>query len=276
MELFSFVNDELVPAGRASLLIGDLAIQRGYGIFDFFKTLDHRPIYLDDHLDRFFASAAAMRLEVGKTRDQLRAMLEMLIKKNGIADSGIRIELTGGYSPDGYTLARPNLVIQQQPLGTPVTAELQPSIRLITHPHQRQLPGIKTIDYLMAIWLQPVIREKGADEVLYHWNGVVAECPRSNFFIVTAEGVLVTPAREILKGITRMKILEVAGARLRVEERDLRLEELRAAKEAFITSTTKHILPVTQIDGLPVGDGAAGPVARWLNEELWKFCQGRG
>lgn len=273
MEVFSFVNDTLVPADQASLLIGDLAIQRGYGIFDFFKTLDHRPIYLDDHLDRFFVSAAAMRLEVGKTREQLQAMLDSLIEKNGIADSGIRIELTGGYSPDGYTLTRPNLIIQQQPLGTPVTAELQTSIRLISHPHQRQLPGIKTIDYLMAIWLAPVIREKGADDVLYHWNGVVAECPRSNFFIVTAEDVLVTPVREILKGITRMKILEVAGARLRVEERDLRLEELLGAKEAFITSTTKHILPVTQIDGLPVGDGAAGPVARWLSETLYSLVR---
>ena len=110
-ELFSLVNDDLVPAAQASLLVSDLSIQRGYGIFDFFKTFGHIHIFLDDHLNRFFHSAARLRLEPGKTRPQLRGLIDILRNKNKIADSGIRLTLTGGYSPDGYTLERPNLVI---------------------------------------------------------------------------------------------------------------------------------------------------------------------
>jgi branched-chain amino acid aminotransferase len=266
MQLFSFVNDSLAPADEASLAIGDLAIQRGYGIFDFFKTLRGVPVYLDEHLDRFFYSAAQMRLDVGLNREELKHRIALLMERNDLPDSGIRLTLTGGYSPDGYALVQPNLVIQQTPLSAPIPAEPDKSIRLITHPHMRQMPEVKTIDYLMAIWLQPLIREQGADDVLYHRGGVIAECPRSNFFLVTGSGALVTPGRDVLRGITRMKILALT----KTEERDVLLEELRDAKEAFITSTTKHVLPVTAIDGVPVGDGEIGPVARRVSGELYK------
>ncbi|GGB03561.1 aminotransferase class IV [Puia dinghuensis] len=270
MELFAFVNDDLVPAGQASLLVSDLSIQRGYAIFDFFKTLNHKPVFLDAHLERFFHSASRLRLEVGKSQDELGEMIGVLQRKNGIPDSGIRLELTGGYSEDGYTPpTRPNLVITQKLVKLEIAETLTRSLRLMTYEHQRQLPDVKTIDYLMAIWLFPLLREKGVDDVLYYWNGIITECPRSNFFIVTADDAVVTPARHILKGITRMKILEIAKTQFRVEERDVTVEELRTAKEAFVTSTTRNLLPVTQIDGVPIGTGEMGPVARWLNWEMY-------
>src|SRR5258708_5973136 len=128
----------------------------------------------------------------------------------------------------------------------------------------------------MAIWLQPLIRENGADDVLYRQDGVIAECPRSNFFLVTAAGALVTPGRDILRGITRMKILELAKGEFVTEERDVLLEELRDAREAFITSTTKHVLPVVAIDGVPIGNGEIGPVGRWVSGELYKLAAPSG
>ena len=274
MPHFVFVNDSLAPADEASLLIGDLAIQRGYGIFDFFKTMEGAPVYLDEHLDRFFFSAAAMRLDVGVNRAELKQRIGALLERNGIADSGVRLTLTGGYSPDGYSLAQPNLVIHQSLLAAPVSEEPTHGIRLMSYPHVRQLPEVKTIDYLMAIWLQPLLREKGADDVLYHRDGVIAECPRSNFFLLTDRDVLVTPGANVLKGITRMKVLEAVKGRLATEERDVLLAELRGAKEAFITSTTKHALPVTAVDGVRVGDGRIGPVAKWISAELYKRARG--
>jgi len=270
-ELFVLVNDELIPAASAALGVGDLAIQRGYGIFDFFKTLNQRPIFLQDHLDRFFHSAEQLRLPIGKTREQLRALIHTLQQANNIPDSGIRLTLTGGYSPDGYTLAQPNLIITQQPLPTPITADLQKSIRLVSYSHQRQMPETKTIDYLVAIWLQPFIKETCADDVLYHTYGVITECPRSNFFVVTADNTLVTPGRHILKGITRMKVLTLARQQFPVEQRDISLDELKTAKEAFITSTTKHLMPVVQVDTTIIGKGLPGEITRRLNRELYEL-----
>lgn len=264
---FVYINDSLVPASQAALQVSDLAIQRGYGIFDFFKTLGHTPVFLNEHLDRFYNSAAQMRLEPGKDRQQLKAVIEELLQKNDIPDAGLKITLTGGYSPDGYSITRPNMIITQQPLKLPDPAAFQKGLRLISHPHQRQMPQVKSLDYLMAIWLQPLIKEKGADDVLYQYNGLVSECPRSNFFIVTADDTVVTSTQP-LKGIIRMKTLEIAGKQFKVEERELTIDEARNAKEAFITSTTKHILPVVQLDGHPIGNGRPGKVTTELSKLL--------
>jgi len=267
-ELFVFVNEELLPVSQASLLVSDLSIQRGYGIFDFFKTLSGRPVFLEAHLDRFFNSAARMRLEIGKTREELCAMIAALMDRNGLPDSGIRMTLTGGYSVDGFMPARPNLVITQQPLASLPVPELTRSIRLVSYEHRRQLPDVKTIDYLMAVWLQPYLKEHGGEDILYHSDGIITECPRSNFFLVTAGGVLVTPGRNVLRGITRGKVLDLARERFAVEERDIAPGEIRTAKEAFITSTGRHILPVSQVDKVVMG--GPGPVSRWLSEALYR------
>lgn len=268
--MFSFLNDDYFPADTASLRVADLSIQRGYGIFDFFKTIDRRPIFLDDHLDRFFRSAERLRLPIGRTREELKAVITGLQQRNDMADSGIRLTLTGGYPADGYSLATPNLIITQQPLQHHFSPDCPPPLRLITYSHQRQMPDTKTIDYLMAIWLQPLLLERNANDVLYHHDGIVTECPRSNFFIVTADGTLVTPARNMLKGITRMKVLRLAHETMRVEERDIHVDELPAAKEAFITSTGRHIVPVSHIDDCPVGSVAA-PIAADLNSRLYRL-----
>jgi branched-subunit amino acid aminotransferase/4-amino-4-deoxychorismate lyase len=105
---------------------------------------------------------------------------------------------------------------------------------------------------------------------LYHDGRLVSESARSNFFIITAEGVLVTPSDQVLHGVTRKHILALAQqAGIRAEERDLALSELPTAAEAFLTSTIKGVLPVVQIDDIRIGDGRPGPVSRGLRE-LWQ------
>jgi D-alanine transaminase/branched-chain amino acid aminotransferase len=175
--------------------------------------------------------------------------------------------LTGGYSHDGFTMASPNLLITQQAFKAN-TEIASTGIRLVSYSHQRQFPHVKTIDYLMAIWLQNYIAENKADDVLYQQNGIIAECPRANIFIVSADGILLTPTNNILKGVIRKQVLSLAKARYKVEERDITLEELYSAKEVFITSSTKNILPVVQVDGHRIGDGKPGQMTISLLAEL--------
>ena len=248
MNRWAFLNNEFIREDEARLHFSDLAIQRGYGVFDFFKVVNYIPVFLSDHLERFYFSAHHMRLPVPFTSNELKDIIYRLIQKNDIADCGIRITLTGGYSPDGFQSAAPNFILSKHTFQPPGKEQIEKGIKLIIYPHQRQLPHVKTIDYLMAIWLQPIIEAKGADDVLYHQNGIITECPRSNFFLVTKDEKIVTPSENILKGITRKKILETAGNHFKIEERSLTKDEIKTAKEAFITSTTKMILPVSQID----------------------------
>jgi D-alanine transaminase/branched-chain amino acid aminotransferase len=264
---WAFINDDFIADEKAVLSIRDMAIQRGYGIFDFFKVVNSLPLFLEDHLDRFFYSAKQMRLEAGKSREELQTIIIQLIQKNALPNCGIRITLTGGYSDDGYQIAKPNLIISLHLFQSPTPEQFEKGIALVSYEHQRQLPQVKTIDYLMAVWLQPYIKQQQADDVLYHQNGSITECPRCNLFIVTKDEKVITPSENVLKGITRKRILETPH--FQTEERPISLQEVLEAKEVFISSTTKIILPVTAINGTFTGDGKPGLVTRKLYQSLF-------
>lgn len=272
-KLHVLINDLLLPADDAFISINDLSIQRGYGIFDFFKTINGKPVFLDDHLDRFYYSAKQMRLPLKKSRHEIKDLIFNLIAENNIPDSGIRMTLTGGYSNDGFNIADPNLIISQQifALNTDIISK---GIRLITHSYQRRFSDAKTIDYMEAIWLQPLIRERNADDVLYQNNGIITECPRANFFIVNADGHVLTPFKNILQGISRKHILGVSAKLFLTKESNITLNDIKHAKEAFITSTTKNIVPVVQIDGSIIGDGKPGRITQALINDYNRIIYG--
>jgi branched-chain amino acid aminotransferase len=180
--------------------------------------------------------------------------------------------LTGGYSPDSSEMGRPNFFIIHQPLKPRAMEVVENGMKIITHSYVRELPQVKSINYLMGVWLQEKVRIAGASDVLYHFNNEVSEFPRSNFFIVTQDDVLTTPAKNILHGITRMKTLELAREYFTAEERMVTLNDVRECKEAFMTSTTKQIIPIVQVDGVPIGDGKPGNITRALDEKLQKLC----
>ena len=243
-----FLNNGFTKQEDAKLHFRDLSIQRGYGVFDFFKVVNSVPVFLDEHLSRFYFSAGQMRLKVDFTKEELKNIILELLKINKAATTGVRITLTGGDSADGYQISNPNLIIALHSFSSPASGQFQKGINLVTYPHQRQLPHVKSIDYLMGIWLQSFITQHSADDVLYHQNGRVTECPRSNFFIVTKDEVVVTPSENILNGVMRSKIMQLAQAEFKIEQRAITIDELKTAREAFITSTTKTVLPVRQID----------------------------
>ncbi|GAA4729762.1 aminotransferase class IV [Flavisolibacter ginsenosidimutans] len=243
-----FLNGDFIEEPKAMLHFTDLSFQRGYGIFDFFRLVEMEPLFFEEHLDRFYSSAQNMHLQVPVDRGELVDVIHQLIQKNSLPNSGIRISLTGGYSTDGFNPGKPNLILSQHTFSTPSEEQREKGIRLLSHSYQRQLPHVKTIDYLMAIWLQPLKTQNGADDILYHANWFITECPRSNFFLVTGDNRIVTPAENILQGITRAKVIELAKKTHTVEVRPVRWDEIKTAKEAFITSTTKQLLSVAQID----------------------------
>jgi D-alanine transaminase/branched-chain amino acid aminotransferase len=259
-----YLNNKFIEDEEAFLHVSDLSIQRGYGIFDFLRTMNDVPLFMDDHLDRFYSSADAMHLPVKKSREELSSVIYELIKRSSLSEAGIRITLTGGYSTDSYQIAEPNLVITCNPVKISSQNDFEKGMSIITHEYQRELPHVKSINYLMAVWLQPLLKEKRGDDLLYHRNNIITEFPRSNVFIVTTDNKLVTPARNILKGITRKNILSIAKEIVQVEERDITVDELLNASEVFLTATTKKIMPVLKINNKPVGNGQAGSITAKL------------
>jgi branched-chain amino acid aminotransferase len=263
-----YLNDRFLEDDQALLHVSDLSMQRSYAIFDFFRTVNRVPFFMEDHLDRFYASAKSMHLTVSKTREDIRHIVQELIQRSSLTEAGIRLMLTGGNSTDSYHPATPNLLITCNPVKTATEADFEKGLSVITYEHQRELPQIKSINYLMAVWLQPLLQEKQADDMIYHQKGIITEFPRSNVFIVTADQKLVTPSRNILYGITRKNVLSLASTLMPVEERDVSRDELLQASEVFLTSTTKKILPVLRIDNNVIGDGRPGAITRELYRQF--------
>ncbi len=268
----AYINNRFVQGSEAVLHVSDLSLQRAYALFDFFRTVNGTPLFLEQHLQRFYNSAAAMHLEVPHTKEELTAIIHRLIKEAALKEAGVRLLLTGGYSADGYHTATPNLVINCNPVQTCTQEQFEKGVSIITYEHRRELPHIKSINYLMAVWLHPLLKEKQADDVLYHHNNIITEFPRANVFAVL-NNTLVTPAHNILKGITRSFVLEQAAAFIHVEERDLTVHELLNASEVFLTSTTRRVIPVLKVNGHIVGNAAPGPVASRLWQQFMNMEQ---
>ena len=266
--VYTFLNQDFVPSDKACLHISDLAFQRGYGIFDFFRVMEGYPLFIDDYLKRFYGSATEMQLEVPYTQEKLKEIIFELIRRNDLPMSGLKLMLTGGYSPDAFHITQPNLVITQQPLSLSQDPVLPKGIKIITHAYVRDSPRVKTINYITGIWLQNKISKQGASDVLYHQGGEVSELPRCNFFIVKPDKTLVTPSKNILYGITRQHVLELAAKKFNVQEGVVTLQDVMEAQEAFLTSTTKRILPITHVDNHLIGTGEPGAVAQQLYMDL--------
>lgn len=266
--MYTYLQNKIVPAEKAFLHVRDLSIQRGYGVFDFFKIKDGHPFFLNDYLERFYNSAKIMHLTVPHSHEELESIIYQLIQKNNIEESGIKIILTGGYSEDGYQPAEPNLILTQHPLTLPAKEQIEKGVKIIAHDYVRDLPAAKTINYSMGIWLINQVKIQQAYDVLYYQNNIVSEFPRCNFFIVKKDNTVVTPVDRVLHGITRKNILKLAAHHYKAEEGIITLDDIREAKEAFLTSTTKRIVPIVQINNTLINDGKPGAVSLSLLEDL--------
>lgn len=258
------MNHSFIPVAKAQLPVTDLSIQRGYGIFDFFRVQEGVLLYVEDHLDRFLRSAECMHLPIKFGKEELMEILLELNRRNGLTSAGVRMVLTGGDSPDSWQIGEPTLLVMQQPLSLDPTPVKPKSVSAITHDYLRDIPEAKTINYTMGVWLQKRMHELNADDVLYHHHGKVAEFPRCNVFIVNNDGLVVTPHQDVLAGITRKRLLEFEG----VYEGPVTLNDVKTAQEIFLTSSTKRIQSIVNLDGKQVGNGVPGPVATELLQLL--------
>ena len=268
------LNGQLVPTEQALLHVSDLALLRGYGVFDFMPVRQGVPLFLDRYLDRFQRSANWLNLPWITDRDTLKTWIFATIEANRLPIAGIKLVLTGGYSPDGFLPASPNFIIINQlyPIGS--EEQFRNGVKLHLFQHVRELPEAKTLNYMIPIRAWSEVKQSGAFDLLYHDGTFISESSRSNFFVVTQDGVLVTPDKGVLKGTTRGSVVEVAASLgIPVEEREVTLAELRQAAEAFITSTTKGVLGVVGTQGGAIGTGKVGVITQHLHDGFLAFSQ---
>ncbi len=258
------VNGEIVPIEKAVINVRDLGFLRGYSVFDFFRIYKGKPVFIEDHLTRLQKSASILGLEVPYSNEEMVNKIVELAKVNKMEFGGIKIVLTGGYSLDGWYPVEPNFVMIASKLTTYPESVFTKGVKLMAYQYTRETPYTKTTNYLVPITIRKEIEEAEAFDVLYHDGEFISESARSNFFIVNDEGTIITPDKDALEGITRKHVLEVAQKHFNVEIRPLSIKETMAAKEAFMTSSTKGVMPVRQVDFWRINQGIIGETTKQL------------
>lgn len=268
MNNFCFLNGKIMPIAEAKVSVLDIGIMRGYGVYDGLAAINGKPFKFADHWQRFTSGAHALSLNIPITEEGCEKKIVELLEKSGLSNAraNIRMILTGGETISGieYDFENPTFFItveKWEPLSAEIYSE---GGKLVTYRYKREMPEHKTTNYITAAMLQPWKKEEGAVEILYTYDGDILECATSNICIVK-DGKLVTPAENVLGGVTLKTVFEIAGELgLEAERRIIHESELRQADEVFITSSFKDILPVVKIDDFEMAGGKVGEVTQKL------------
>lgn len=283
-ELVVYINNEYFPESEAKISIFDHAFLYGDGVFDTCCALNGRIFKLDEHIDRLFASARAIRLEIPLHKDKLKKAVIETVKRNNLKDAYIKIIVTrgvGGPILDPRTCKKPNIIIFTKPYLQLIKSEkAKKGIKAITSTYRRTPfvcldPKIKCLNYLNLILMKLEAIEKGAeDAICLDIDGYVCEAPGFNVFIVKNNEIYTPPPTNILVGITRQIVIEIAEKiGIKVMEKNLTLYDAYNADEIFICGTAGGIIGVTELDGIKIGKGNVGQITKKISSLYFKLLE---
>jgi branched-chain amino acid aminotransferase len=283
-----YVNGEFVPEGQARISVLDHAVLYGDGVFETAVAWNGRVFKFDEHIDRYFRSMAAIAMQAPFTRDELKGLVLESVRRNGFSEAYVKWIATRGSNGTplmDITGCVANLIILSQPyIDRGGAGGLRLKTTAIRRPPGHVLDAhIKSLNYLNLVLARIEAKAAGADQALMlDVHGHVCEAPGFNVFFVRGT-TLETPAQDILAGVTRQTVIDLAPELgCTVEKGLFELYHAYTADEVFLTSTAGGLLPVVEVDGRRIGVGQPGPVFRRfraayqaaLNSERWGTAVG--
>jgi D-alanine transaminase len=276
------VNGRYVPHRAASVHVEDRGYQFADGVYEVIAVANGKLIDGGPHLDRLERSLRELRMAQPMGRRALELVMREVVRRNGVDNGIIYIQMSRGVAPRDHAFpARAETqVVMTARRSRPQPARVaEDGVKAITLPDIRwQRCDIKSVSLLPNILAKQQAKEAGAYEAwLVDRNGMVTEGSSTNAWIVTRDGQLVTRSVEnaILSGITRMAVIEMARTEgLSLVERPFSVSEAKAAREAFVTSTSSYVTPVTQIDDHVIANGKPGSISLKLRDRYLRYMAG--
>ncbi len=272
-----YINGRFYPKEEARVSVFDRGFLYGDGIFETMRVYKKKIFQLDAHLDRLFASAAAIGIELPFTRKQISDTLHLALKKNTLAEALLRLTVSRGAGQPGLdttTCREPTVVIFTYPAPAHYTEMYKDGIA-VTLAKTRRVPAnalnpeIKSANFLNNILAKIEAQNAGTfDALMLNQEGYLCEGTVSNIFFFK-QGILKTPARPVglLCGVTRNFVLQTArNSAIHCEEGFYNKQDLFEAEEVFLTNSGIEIMPVVKIDGQPIGDGCPGRITKQLHQ----------
>lgn len=265
------LNGAFMPLAEARVPVLDRGFIFGDGVYEVIPVYSRHPFRLVEHLRRLQNSLDGIRLANPHSDTEWSQLVRDMIERNDGDDQSIYFQITRGVAKRAHefpTQVKPTVFMMSTPLLTPPQEQLDHGIACVTGTDFRWLKcDVKSVALLGNCLLKQSAVDAGAAEIVLFRDGHLTEAAACNVLVVQ-DGVLLAPPKDnlILPGITYDVVLELAAAnQIPLEMRAASEQEVRAAQEIWITSSTKEVLAVTRLDGAAVGDGKPGPLFRRMH-----------
>jgi len=239
-------NGQIKSVEEAAIPLSNIEYQYGFGVYETIRVTNGVPYFLKDHLERLRESAHTIGLEHAFSDEFIENAIAELIRENAVETCNLKILLIGGSTKETASL----YILCLNPL-FPDKKLYRDGVHCITYEHERMFPHAKTLSMLGSYLAYRKARMASAYEALLVNHGNITEGTRTNFFAIKEKTLYSAPEKDILLGVTRKAVLTIATQNgFRVEERNLRLDDIKEYDGAFLTSTSSKILPIRSIDSL--------------------------
>lgn len=264
-----YMNGKMVKKDDARVSVFDHGLLYGDGVFEGIRSYNGLVFKLKEHIDRLYASAHGISLEIGMTKAQMQKAILDTLKANKLKDAYIRAVVTRGVGDlglDPRNCPKPTVFIITDKIRLYPEEMYRKGLKIVTVPTRRNIPEavnpqIKSLNYLNNILGKIEAIQAGVTEaVMLDQGGFVTECTGDNIFMIKGKTLITPPVSAgILSGITRAAVLELAGSvGLKAEERMITRFDLYNADELFLTGTAAEIIPVVEMDSRRINGGAVG------------------
>ncbi len=274
MSRIAYVDGRYLAHRRASIHVEDRGFQFADGVYEVIAVIRGRRFDEPRHLDRLERSLGEIGIPMPMTRSALGCVMDEVVRRNRVGDGILYLQVTRGSAPRDHAWrdgSRPTVVMTARRQAAPPAALVDNGVAVITAPDRRwRRNDVKSVALLANVLGKQQAKRAGAYETwMVDDAGFVTEGTSTNAWIVVGGRIVTRPlGPEILGGITRAAVLDIArDLQITVDERRFSVADAAAADEAFLTSTTAWVLPVTRIDDRAVAAGAPGPVTARLVEE---------
>jgi len=274
-----FLNGKLLPLEQATVSVLDRGFIFGDGIYELVPVYSRVPFRLEEHLVRLERSLGEAKIRNPYSRPQWRSHIYQLIDAQPHDDQGVYFQVTRGVAKRDHAFPKnvePTVFMMSNPLVNPPQAQVEKGGAAVSAADNRWLRcDIKSISLVGNVLLRQLSAEAGAAETILFRDGKLTEASASNVFIVK-RGVIQSPPKSnlILPGITYDVVVELAQANgLAMKFKDITQAEVRAADEVWVTSSSKEVLAIVELDGKRIGDGRPGPVFRRMHQLYQEFKQ---
>jgi len=273
-----FLNGRFLPLEQATVPVLDRGFIFGDGVYELIPVYSRAPFRMDEHLARLERSLGAVRIANPYARERWRAVILELVAQQPWEDQGVYLQVTRGVAKRDHAFPQgvsPTVFAMSNPLVNPPAELVEKGASAVSAADNRWLRcDIKSISLIGNVLLRQLSADAGAAETILFRDGILTEASAANVF-VAKNGLVLSPPKSnlILPGITYDVVVEIAQQLgMALEFRDIREAEVRAADELWVTSSSKEILAVVDLDGKPVGDGKPGPLYRraWRGYQEFK------